>query len=88
MPSDIDLDPPISHAIADGWAEFAETDLPSIGGANHAQAHIAFHFGAMYVLQIVEQVVAHGSAEAAALALSTLGAELDQFMKAHAITTQ
>lgn len=56
MPNDIDPDPPTSHAIADGWAEFAETVLPSIGGAEGAQAHIAFHFGAVYVLQIVQQV--------------------------------
>jgi hypothetical protein len=62
--------------------------LPGIGGDAHAEAHIAFHFGAMYVLQIVEQVVAHGSAEAAAIALSTLGAELDEFMKAHAVAMQ
>jgi len=34
MPSD--LDPPISHAIADGWADIAETILPSIGHAEHA----------------------------------------------------
>jgi hypothetical protein len=31
MPSDIDDDAPISHAIADGWTSFAETVLPSIG---------------------------------------------------------
>jgi hypothetical protein len=55
---------------------------------HHAEAHIAFHFGAMYVLQILEQVVEHGSAEAAALALSMLGAELEQFMKAHAAALQ
>jgi hypothetical protein len=54
----------------------------------HAQAHIAFHFGAMYVLQIVEQAVALESAEKAALALGILTAELDVFIKAHAITTQ
>ena len=47
MPSDIEDDPPISHAIADGWANFAETVLPTIGGNKHAQAQIAFHFGAM-----------------------------------------
>jgi hypothetical protein len=88
MPTDTDLDPPISHAIADGWADFAETVLPSIGGAKHAEAHIAFHFGAMYVLQIVEQIVAETSAEAAALALGTLDAELDEFMKAHAVAIQ
>jgi hypothetical protein len=46
---DIHLDPPISHAIADAWTGF---------GDKHAEAHIAFHFGALYVLQIVEQVVA------------------------------
>jgi hypothetical protein len=63
MPSDTDLDPPPSHAIADGWANFAETVLPTIGGADHAEAHIAFPFGAMYVLQILEQIVADMSAE-------------------------
>jgi hypothetical protein len=88
MSSDTDLDPPITHAIADGWANFAETILPGIGGSSHAEAHIAFHFGAMYVLQILEQVVEHGSAESAALALGTLGVELDEFMKTHAISVQ
>jgi hypothetical protein len=68
--------------MTDGWSE---TVLPSISGSEHAQARIAFHIGAKYVLQIVEQVVAHGSAEAAALALSTLGAELNEFMKTSAI---
>jgi len=87
MPSDIDPDPPITHAIADGWAGFAQTILPAIGGDKHAEAHIAFHFGAMYVLQILEQVVEHGSAEAAALALSMLTAELEEFM-AHAVAVQ
>jgi hypothetical protein len=47
MPSDFDDDPPISHSIADGCSSFVETMLPSIGGTNHAQAHIAFHFGAL-----------------------------------------
>jgi len=88
MPTATDPDPPISHAIADGWANFAETILPGVGGDAHAEAHIAFHFGAMYVLQILEQVVEHGSAESAALALSTLGAELDEFTKAHAVAVQ
>jgi hypothetical protein len=88
MPSEIDDDPPINHAIANGWTEFAETVLPSIGGTEHAQAHIAFHFGAMYVLQILEHVVALRSAEEAALALSTLGAEIDEFMKVHAVAVQ
>jgi hypothetical protein len=77
-----------SHAIADGWTKFAETILPGIGGDAHAEAHIAFHFGAMYVLQILEHVVEHGSAEAAAFALSTMTAELEEFMKAHAVATQ
>ncbi|HSY08983.1 MAG TPA: hypothetical protein VK820_10675 [Steroidobacteraceae bacterium] len=54
----------------------------------HAQAHIAFHFGALHVLQIVEQVVALESAEKAALALGMSTAELDEFVKAHALTTQ
>jgi len=88
MPSDIDDDPPISHAVADGWTDFAETILPAIGGDACAEAHIAFHFGAMYVLQILEQVVEHGAAEAPALTLSMLTAELEEFMKAHAIGMQ
>jgi hypothetical protein len=88
IPSDIDLDPPISHAIADGWADFAETILPGIGGDKDAQAHVAFHFGAMYVLQIALHVLAARSGEEAALALGMLDAELDLFMKAHAAAVQ
>lgn len=42
---------------------FAETVLPTVGGAEGAQAQFAFHFGTMYVLQIVEQVVALKLAE-------------------------
>jgi len=53
-----------------------------------SQAHIAFHIGAMYVLQILEHVVDHGAVEAAALALSTMTAELEEFMKAHAVAVQ
>ena len=83
-----DLNPPTSDVIANGWANFAETVLPTIGGAKNAQAQIAFYFGAMYVLQIVEQVVTERSVEGAALALGMLNAELDEFMKAHAIITQ
>jgi hypothetical protein len=88
MASDIDEDPPVSHAIADGWAEFAERVLPSIHGTKHAQAHGAFHFGAMYVLQLTQQVIADSSGEAVSLALKMLNAELDQFMKAHAIVVR
>jgi hypothetical protein len=88
MPADTDLDPPISHAIADGWADFAATILPRIGGDAHAEAHVAFHFGAMYVLQLVGQVVAERSAEAAAVALGMLNAELEEFMTAHAVAVQ
>jgi hypothetical protein len=88
MPAAIDLDPPISHAIADGWADFTETILPAIGGSPHAEAHIAFHFGAMYVLQIALHVLAERPGEEAALALGMLDAELDQFMKAHAVAVQ
>jgi hypothetical protein len=36
MTSDMNLDPPISHAIADGWASFSKTVLPAIGGNNDA----------------------------------------------------
>ena len=88
MASDIDDEPPISHALADGWANFAETILPSIGGDEHAQAHIAFHIGAMYVLEIAQQAIARWPGEEATLALGTVEAELEQFMKSHAIVTQ
>jgi hypothetical protein len=88
MPSAIDDDRPISHAIADGWASFAETVLPSVGGNKHAEAHIVFRFGAMYVLQIAREVIEARSGDAVSLALGKLDAELDQFMKSHAITTQ
>jgi hypothetical protein len=37
MPSDIDSDLPVSHFLADGWASFAATILPSIGGDEHAR---------------------------------------------------
>jgi hypothetical protein len=85
---DDEFDPPINNAIVNGWTNFAETVLPSIGGVKDAPAHIAFHFGAMYVLQILEQVVEHGSAEAMALTLSILTAELNEFVEAHAVRTQ
>ena len=42
----------------------------------------------MYALQLLEQVVEHGSTEAAALALSMLAAELEEFMKTHAVAVQ
>jgi hypothetical protein len=46
------------------------------------------HGGAMYVLQIARHVIAERSGEEAALALGMLDAELDQFMKAHAVAVQ
>jgi hypothetical protein len=88
MPTDTDLDPPISHAIADGWANFSETVLPGIGGSARAGAHLAFYFAAMYMLRIVKLTVADRSAEDAALALGTLDAEIEEFMKAHAVAVQ
>ena len=88
MPDQFDLDPPISHAIGDGWSNFAETVLPAISGSNNAKAHVPFHFGAMYVLQIAQQVMTHRSGEEVSLALGVLDAELDQFMKSHAIVVQ
>ena len=89
MPIDTDDDDlPVSHAIADGWAEFAERVMPTVGGAEHAQAHVAFHFGALYVLQLLQEVVEHKSAEAAAVALAKLTAELDEILKAHAVAVQ
>jgi hypothetical protein len=88
MPTDTDLDPPPSHAIGDGWADFAEMILPGVGGDKDAGAHIAFHFGAMYVLQIALHILAERPGEEAALALGMLDRELDQFMKAHAVAVQ
>lgn len=43
--------------------------------------NVAFYFGAMYVLQILEHIVARESAEAAAIALDMLSTEPDEFMK-------
>jgi hypothetical protein len=88
MPSDIDLEPPISYAISDGWSKFAETVLPTIGGTKHAEAHVAFHFGAIYVLQIAQQMIARRSGEELSLAMNMLDSELDDFMKSHAIAIQ
>jgi hypothetical protein len=88
MASDIDNDPPSSHAIADGWANFAKSVLPSIGGTEHAEAHIAFHFDAMYVLQLAQQVVADRSSDALSVALDMLDAEIEQFMNSHAVAIQ
>ena len=53
--ADDELDTPISHAVADGWADFAHMGLPSIGGGPMPEVHIAFYFGAFYVLQILER---------------------------------
>ena len=78
----------VSHAIANGWAEFAETVLPSIAGSERGKANVAFYFGAMYVLQILEHVVARESAEAGAITLGMLSTKLDEFMKAHEVAIQ
>jgi hypothetical protein len=88
MPSDIDDDPPISHAITDGWEEFVEKVLPVIRGTKHAEAHVAFYVGAMYVLQLVQQVIADRSSDALSVALDMLDAELEQFMSSHAVAIQ
>jgi len=87
MPDEVDDDLPVSHAIADGWAEFAERVMPGVGGTTHAQAHVAFHFGALYVLQLLQEVVEHKSAEAAAVALAMLTAKLNESLKTHSATT-
>jgi flagellar biosynthesis/type III secretory pathway protein FliH len=42
----------------------------------------------MYVLEIAQQVIADRSDEEVELALAMLRAELDQFMKAHAVAIQ
>jgi hypothetical protein len=88
MPSDLEDDLPTSHALADCWAEFAERVLPAVGGTQHAEAQVAFDFGAMYVLQLTQQVIAERSNEAVSLALQMLEAELEQFVKSHAIAMQ
>jgi hypothetical protein len=87
-PSDIDGDPPLSHAITDGWEEFAERVLPSIHGTERAQAHAAFHFGGMYVLQLTQQMIADSSSDALSVALDMLDAEIEQFMSSHAVAIQ
>jgi hypothetical protein len=81
------LEPPISDAIADGWSKLVETVLPTIGGTKHTEANIAFHFGAIYVLQIAQQMIAHRSGEELAL-VNMLDSELDDFMKSHSIAIQ
>jgi hypothetical protein len=48
MPNDVD-DPSVTHALADGWANFSETVLPGISGSAHSEAHIALYFSAMYL---------------------------------------
>ena len=46
MARTIDLDPPISHVVSDGWASFAETIRPTIGGTEALlEAHV-FDFSA------------------------------------------
>jgi hypothetical protein len=42
----------------------------------------------MYVLQIAQQVIADRSGNEVSLALGMLDAELDQFMKSHAVVVQ
>jgi hypothetical protein len=88
MPSDAELDPPITPAIAEGRGEVRPNDFARVNGNAHSEAHVAFHFGALYVLQLVQQVVAERSAEAAALALGMLNSELEEFMEAHAVAVQ
>jgi hypothetical protein len=88
MSSASDLDPPLTRATAEGWDNFSETILPGVSGGENANAHIAFHFGAYYVLQLLQQIIAERSAEHAALALDMLSAELEEFMKAHAVEVQ
>jgi hypothetical protein len=52
------------------------------------RAHIAFHIGAMYVLEIAQQAIARWSGEEASVALGMVEAELEQFRKAHAAVIQ
>jgi hypothetical protein len=47
-----------------------------------------FHVGAMYVLEIAQQVIAQWSGDEASLALGMVEAELEQFVKSHAIVIQ
>jgi hypothetical protein len=73
MPSDIDLDPPISHAIADGWTEFAERVLPTVeatgisygpGGCNSIEVWRHANFAALvtFISLAMQLVVACHSA--------------------------
>ena len=62
--------------------------LSRLSVARHARAHIALHVGAMYVLEIAQQAIAHWSGEEAPLALGMVEAELEQFVKSHAIVIQ
>jgi hypothetical protein len=88
MLGEMENDQPTSHAIADGWQEFTERVLQSIRGAKDAEAQVAFHFGAMQVLQLTQRVIADRSGAAVSLASEMLEAELDESMKACAISTQ
>ena len=42
----------------------------------------------MYVLQLAQQVIADRSSDALSVALDMLDAELDEFIKSHAIVVQ
>jgi hypothetical protein len=66
----------------------AEESCPVISTSSHAQARIAFHFGAMCVLQIAQPVIAARLGDEVSRALGMLHAELEQFMKSHAVAIQ
>jgi hypothetical protein len=59
-----------------------------IRGTEHAEAHVAFYFGAMYVLQLTQRVIEERSNEAVSVALDMLDAEVDRFTKSHTIVIQ
>jgi hypothetical protein len=82
MASWITHDEPTSRIVADGWREFAQTLLPTISDTGQAPAHLAFYFGAMYLLHVVQPAIAGGSDEAVSLAFQLLQTQLSKFIDA------
>ena len=88
MSSDIDDNPPISHAIADGCEEFAEKVLPTVGGNEHAQVNVAFSFWHHVRAANRRAGCRTWVSRGGGARVEQLGAELDQFVKSHAVVIQ
>jgi hypothetical protein len=82
MASWITRDEPTSRVVAEGWTEFAQTLLPTIADTGQAPTQVAFYFGAMYLLHVVQPAIAGGSDEAVSLAFKLLEAELNELADA------